>query len=299
MSTPEISPSRLEKGLQYETNNGATLNNLPASRACSQQFCRDDGINQPHFPQDHNLSSGIAAGQGQAYIYTHCHLPDPACHIRVLTLEPLESGSPPDSPLIGRLHVKAWKDSPRFAALSYVWGQTSNLPCDIITIHVGNNDSVGLRITPNCRQALSALRKRYGRLCIWVDSICINQADETEKGKQLLLMGEIYTWAEIVYAWLGPGDPDTNRVMDWLSHAAKFVIFRELVDASCHPDALVRLAARRRAWRKLWYAIYRRWLENWDVYRQTKTLIYRLRSSPAPGERLPVCCLRGVQDWRC
>jgi hypothetical protein len=40
----------------------------------------------------------------------------------------------------------------------------------------------------------------------WIDAICINQTDEDEKMNQIALMGEIYTQANMVTAWLGKDD---------------------------------------------------------------------------------------------
>jgi hypothetical protein len=39
---------------------------------------------------------------------------------------------------------------------------------------------------------------------VWIDAICINQADEDEKRKQIPPMGEIYGFADVVYCSLPP-----------------------------------------------------------------------------------------------
>jgi hypothetical protein len=54
-----------------------------------------------------------------------------------------------------------------------------------------------------------------------VDSICINQNDEAEKVSQIQLMQEIYTWATVVYTWLGDGTPGSNRAIKYLDRFAK------------------------------------------------------------------------------
>lgn len=54
-------------------------------------------------------------------------------------------------------------------------------------------------------------------MTIWVDLICINQVDKEEKSTQLQLMEEIYTWAEMVYLYLGEANGQSNRAMAYLS----------------------------------------------------------------------------------
>lgn len=62
---------------------------------------------------------------------------------------------------------------------------------------------------------------------IWVDAICIRQADDEEKSWQVQQMREIYQQAEYTMAWLGPQTEDCNilvsRILehtDALRHAA-------------------------------------------------------------------------------
>src|SRR3569833_1171847 len=85
--------------------------------------------------------------------------------IRVLDLDPVPALSIRRSkcPLTGRLRVVQLAQCPRFAALSYVWGGYST-PKDVLRC----NGEVDLEITANCRDALDALRRRYGRVTIWV-----------------------------------------------------------------------------------------------------------------------------------
>jgi hypothetical protein len=57
---------------------------------------------------------------------------------------------------------------------------------------------------------------------LWIDQICINQADKTgEKGPQVQLMAKIYSGAERVLAWLGPADATSDELLDKLSHVEK------------------------------------------------------------------------------
>ena len=97
----------------------------------------------------------------------------------------------------GTLRVVDLKTNPKFAALSYVWGPNSN-PQDVIICN-----QCRIPLTASCNDALRSLRKLYGGIAIWVDSVCINQNDNDEKARQIPLMEDIYTWAVEVYIWLG------------------------------------------------------------------------------------------------
>jgi hypothetical protein len=53
---------------------------------------------------------------------------------------------------------------------------------------------------------------------LWVDAICINQADDTEKSLQVSLMGQIYRIAEDVAIFLGQEKDDSAMVMQYLNY---------------------------------------------------------------------------------
>jgi hypothetical protein len=141
--------------------------------------------------------------------------------IRILDLD---ASSNPKASLSGRLRVASLKSRPRFAARSYVWdiNSTRRKRDKILCRRVDPGISYNIDITTNCEAALRQLRNLFGPLSIWVDAICINQDDVGEKTSQIPLMEEIYTWAQPVYVWLGPGTNASNRTMDWFSAAAKF-----------------------------------------------------------------------------
>ncbi|KAL1646498.1 hypothetical protein SLS61_007860 [Didymella pomorum] len=59
-------------------------------------------------------------------------------------------------------------------------------------------------ITPSLHKALSHITaERTTYLTIWVDAICINQGDRTEKSQQVSLMRDIYERASRTVVWLG------------------------------------------------------------------------------------------------
>ncbi|KAK1830990.1 heterokaryon incompatibility protein-domain-containing protein [Podospora conica] len=159
--------------------------------------------------------------------------------IRLLDLD----AAADDTPLSGCLRVASLASSPRFAALSYVWGGYTE-PRDTISC---NGNSCAIDITSNCRDALLALRQRYGAITVWVDAICINQDDDTEKVVQIELMNEIYTWAHTTLIWLGQGDALSDSALTWLAKNARGVIITDILQFGSAPSQ----AGRVKAWCKI------------------------------------------------
>ncbi|KAJ4366792.1 hypothetical protein N0V83_007317 [Neocucurbitaria cava] len=50
----------------------------------------------------------------------------------------------------------------------------------------------------------------YSRLPMWIDALCINQNDLSERAAQVQLMGRIYKSAKIILAWIGQDDELCN-----------------------------------------------------------------------------------------
>lgn len=138
--------------------------------------------------------------------YKYSVLDHKRSEIRVLTLLP-EGNS--DEPLRCSLRNASLDDSPRFEALSYVWGPPT--PSHDILLN-GVSFSVG----PNLFAALRALRHRKKPRVVWADAICINQQDNGEKAYQVPLMGRIYTEAARTLIWFGDSNEDVDALISWL-----------------------------------------------------------------------------------
>jgi hypothetical protein len=96
---------------------------------------------------------------------------------------------------------------PEYVALSYCWGDPT------VTKDININGML-VQVTSNLESALRHLRIRgYGRL--WVDAVCINQQDKTERNQQLLWMGSIYRRAKQVVAWIGD---KFDLAIDFINH---------------------------------------------------------------------------------
>lgn len=83
-------------------------------------------------------------------------------------------------------------------------------------------DGSPFRITYNLAAALKHLRATElfadeAALPIWIDAICINQADLAERSQQVAIMGSIYSGARCVLSWLGEPDRSGRYISDsWL-----------------------------------------------------------------------------------
>jgi hypothetical protein len=89
-----------------------------------------------------------------------------------------------------------------YEAISYAWGDlqktgTEQIICNHAKLSIGQNLADALR---RCRDQKEPRR-------LWADAICIDQANDPEKGHQVKLMGQIYERAKQVLVWLGQ-DPN-------------------------------------------------------------------------------------------
>lgn len=64
-------------------------------------------------------------------------------------------------------------------------------------------DGVEVSIGGELYSALKRLRSEDREWRIWVDALCINQADVAERNLHVKMMGEVYARAETVRVWLG------------------------------------------------------------------------------------------------
>ena len=126
--------------------------------------------------------------------------------IRLLEVQPEANR---DAPIVCRLFKATLKERIYYNALSYVWGKKEN--CPIIQVN-----GVGIEVTPNLHDALKRIRDKKGKRVFWIDAICINQVDQTEKGYQVGMMGKIYFFAHKVQCWLGPAENRDDQVLSEL-----------------------------------------------------------------------------------
>jgi hypothetical protein len=91
-------------------------------------------------------------------------------------------------------------DRPSYEAVSYTW---ANHKGDVsLTSEIRCHGSK-IAITKNCEAALRRLRLQGRNRRLWVDAVCINQNDTSEKNHQVRLMSMIYSNAAQVLSYLG------------------------------------------------------------------------------------------------
>jgi hypothetical protein len=135
--------------------------------------------------------------------------------IRLLRLMPNEDENAPIQCRLQHYPLqKSEKGTHLYEALSYVWG-SSDTPQSIF---IGNRD---LPVTANLYRALLRLRDHTFERILWVDSICINQADEQEKEHQIQSMAKIYGQANRVIVYLGEAADDSDQALEDIRVAAE------------------------------------------------------------------------------
>jgi hypothetical protein len=116
----------------------------------------------------------------------------------------------PDNSIRGHLVQSRLDDTPRFAALSYVWGCAS--PNDP-TLQV---DGFELRVRQSLAHALDTILSDVATIMLWIDQICIDQENDLEREHQVKLMWRIFKHAQRVVCWLGPHEEDVDYAFDLL-----------------------------------------------------------------------------------
>jgi len=137
--------------------------------------------------------------------------------------------------------------------LSYTWGKATlnedcvedNGPGSSQTITVNGAPFV---ITENLFDGLRELREEIHDY-LWVDALCIDQTNDSERAAQVTLMGDIYSLANRVIVWFGKELPEVEAV-SWLSEH-----YINAIEAGISNDDMLRyLRLSINKWSDLWQA---------------------------------------------
>ena len=159
--------------------------------------------------------------------------------IRLLRLH----GGASDAPLQGRLILSDGKET--YEALSY--GGEPEDGTGLICIFSASS-TYEMAIKPNLEAALRQLRLPDKYRLLWIDSICINQGDITERNFHIQRMGSIFNTASNVCVWIGTGDDQSATAFKFirtLEDAPGINLDSNEEDTKQSLDALIRLLKRR------------------------------------------------------
>jgi len=123
------------------------------------------------------------------------------------------------------LPIQTVPGTPRYEALSYTWGAPGGN--HLVWIQYPDNSTqegyAVLPVTENLSITLRHLRLPKVPRIIWIDAICINQSDITERNLQVQRMTHIYRLASNLVVWLGPENDDSNLAISTLEFLAEQV----------------------------------------------------------------------------
>ncbi|KAF6805442.1 heterokaryon incompatibility protein [Colletotrichum sojae] len=182
-----------------------------------------------------------------------------------------------------------------YNALSYTWADDSGNTDRCRPLFVGPFWDA-LSITRNCEQALRSVRRRTGKpLDIWVDSVCINQADADERSCQVALMTEIYSRATEVMVYLGPAKDNSALA---LAASTRSLLQRGCVHAPSSSTGIceacseaIRLLLQRPYFHRLWVVQEFVLSKQVSIYCGTSYAILRPNSEPGTFTMVCACDL--------
>lgn len=170
--------------------------------------------------------------------------------IRLLRIEP----NPSD--LSAVLETVSLDDGPNYTALSYTWGTEMSSGAGIALMNGGQGQTQTRRmpITRNLEVVLEHLCAGEAKpLTLWIDALCINQADVEEKSHQITLMKDVYGAAEETCLWLGPAADDSDLAMAAIGelYAARTYVLPDDALSEAQIEAINALQ-RREWWSRIW-----------------------------------------------
>ena len=147
-------------------------------------------------------------------------------------------------------------DAPPYVTVSYTWGPNEDttyadeiainedgVPRYLSAIDYGQElvnseaeayslpvDGKAFRVSRNVHELATRATAGVVERLVWIDALCINQADSKERSSQVNMMASIFAQAEYVLVWLGMDDRnEAESVMD-LCKAIVVEYERQVVD---------------------------------------------------------------------
>jgi hypothetical protein len=149
-----------------------------------------------HMPHILHIFNHKIFAQPSVLHENHRTVSDKSRRIRLLIIHPGSS----DSEMVCSW---AWFDldssNLHYTALSYVWGSSERC----CSIKVNGKPA---NVTKSAAEALEMLRSTWTAKVVWIDAICIDQDNNTDKARQIPYMADIYRKAANVVIWLGQAE---------------------------------------------------------------------------------------------
>lgn len=109
-----------------------------------------------------------------------------------------------------------------YEALSWCWGQ--EVKDRAIRIYEGGK-YYRLPVTRDLTLALKYLRHPHAERILWIDALCINQANHEERNHQVQMMARIYSGAKQACIWLGEDTDDSTTAIRFINEIMKLENF--------------------------------------------------------------------------
>ncbi|KAF2452220.1 hypothetical protein P171DRAFT_426588 [Karstenula rhodostoma CBS 690.94] len=161
----------------------------------------------------------------------------------------------PDLSPAGSIRCEIWHDDidAEYTCLSYVWGSENDTTAILVNGKI-------FTCRKNLWDFLNVASTKYAPAApaLWIDAICIDQSNIPERNQQVSQMGEIYSRAAAVLAWLG----NNERAQDFCNFATRLA-----AEVPCNRKAVKafwwnhRSKAMETAWIAFWSNAY--WTRAW------------------------------------
>ena len=136
--------------------------------------------------------------------------------VRILILHPSPDELDPIECTI--CHERLSGVSLDYQAVSYTWGNSG------LTHVIHCNDAkLKLSVGKSCHAALRRLRLPEEHRALWIDAVCINQKDLSERGHQVRMMKDVYDFASGVVVMLNDVVPECRLLLDELAEAERIL----------------------------------------------------------------------------
>ncbi|KAK0665267.1 heterokaryon incompatibility protein-domain-containing protein [Cercophora samala] len=186
-------------------------------------------------------------------VYTYTTLSTPTC-IRLLSIKPRTQTADMSQPMQLCMREVDLDDNPVYETLSYTWGEPltvfSTLQAKLEALSSSTKELLPvlcegkiLHVTYNLYMYLLTWRRIQSLMAdkeimekmgpgvansslklpeeMWIDAVCINQADIDEKSAQVAMMGRIYSSCQKVTIWLGPQDEFSTTALTILKRLSR------------------------------------------------------------------------------